>query len=342
MLQQIHKRRTRCAVGATGLGTTAAAHLTIPKLKFPVRKVRSEGDPEEIAAIISELSRRLRLDDILANHHIPSEALEQSFRKWFSGFIVPEIDALIDADVTFFPVGRDWDCDDEYGDAFPENGWVFLFTLLSVDYETFDITRQVCEYEKRVPGLGQYLLQMIDQTPYEFATPAYMKSIISYFLWNGLDDEKEFAEDYSGGDEEEYQAILESVPVKLEDLENNIPAWALVPREICPAEIPAEIAVIKTFAPETEQFKHMVYPYNNLPAILLWEEKRDLWYDTLVGAETDAMEAGVDIRFCGRYWPMPLDNPHLLQEVFDEIEAYVSGFYKVLQAIYNIKKMVTK
>ena len=338
MLQQVNKRHTKHANNPAGVGKTAASHLTIPKLKFPRKEVRSQGNHEDIAILVSELSRRLRLDDILAEHHIPGEVLELSFRKWFSRFIIPEIDALIDTNVTFFPIERTWYNNDDYGDVFPENGWIFLFSLNTVNYETFDISSQVCDYEKRIPGLGQYLLQAIDLTPYELATPAYMKSIISYTFWNGLDDEKEYAEDFAGEDKDEYMDILGSVGIRLDDLETNIPAWALKPQRRHMETISDEIAEIKALASVVGEFEHMIFPYGNLPAIMLWEEKHDMWYKTLLSAETDAMEAGTDMQFNGRYWPMPLDNPRQLHEVFNEIEAYIGGFYKVLQAIYNIKK----
>lgn len=311
--------------------------MTIPKLKLPGRNITRCGKTEDIASLLSELSCRVELDDVLAHHTIPNVALLESIRKWSGQFIIPEIDALIDADISVSPERPNTDYD-VFDGQFQEGDWILLFRMESVDYHEFDITEPLKRYEASRPGLGQSLLRAIDRTPYEIATPSYMLNYIRYYCWGGMENEREYATDYIGEDDpEEIESFINGIPAKRSELEEAVPAWALFPKKGYKGEIPPEIQEILRLSQKRPRYKHMVYPYGNMPGILLWEDSANLWERTLMQVEEDAMNAGDDLQIGGRYWPLPLNDPAKLQEVFDEIENYIAGFYQLLQAIRNLK-----
>ncbi len=339
MLQTVDTRAAGHA-GHSAVFRKSAPYLTLPALKIPKREVVSSGDEQEISILLSELSRRVDLEGVLAQNHIAHAVLKNSVREWLGQFVIPEIDALIEADVTLFPEQKEMGhYEYEYDGIFPEGDWVLLFDMRHVDYHTFDITRQVKMYEEHSPGLGQLLLRAIDRTPYEVATPSYMYSYIRYAMWGDMDNERDYISDCLGvDDEEEIEYILGNMPVTRERLFEQIPAWALKPSDDYAGRIPAEIAKIIEISKEQKGPLRYIHPYANMPAFMLWEDSANIWEETLSAVERDCMEAGNDLRVAGKYWTFSLKNMKELQGVFAEIENHISGFYRLLQALHRIKK----
>ncbi len=326
----------------------AASYLTIPKLKIPRQLVTCDGPKDEIAELVSGLSERVDLSDVLARHHIANVVMVESVRKWLGQFMVPEIDHHLEADITLYPLKRNlkysqYHEDDD--DIFPKEDWILCFELTNIDYHTFVITKEIEKYEALHPGLGQFLLSAIDRTPFDLATPSFMLYFIRSAFWGGMKNEREFARDYLGiedDDDEEMDDIINSMPVTYRDLTGNFPKWALRPKKRYKGIVPPEIAKIVEIADRNYSFKHSIGPYINLPGVLVWDDAGDYWEKTFVQADTDAMESSNESKFGCRYWTLSLKNKQELQENFAEIENFISGFYQLLQAIYKIKQMVSK
>ena len=319
----------------------AAAHLTVPKLRIPLTSVVEQGPETEVASLLTELSHRVDLSDILKRNHIANNALAESFRKWLNEFISPDVDRLLDLTVTLYPVQRKWYHNEyEVDGTLPKEDWIFQISMNHVDYYNFDISAQIAGYEANNPGLGQYLLRTIDRCPYELGTPSYLFSIIRYFFWGDMENEWEFARELYGDCLSDLKCVLRDIPVRRKELERKFPQWALFPKQERKRNIPSEIRALAKIAGRKPRFKHMVFPRSNLPGILLWEDSGDLWERSLGHIEEDVMNAGEDIQFNGAYWSLPLNDPAKLQEVFSEIEVYVKDFHDLLQAVLNIKRNV--
>lgn len=311
---------------------------------MPQRFVTCQGPQNEIAVLVSELSKRVDLSGVLEENHIANAVMLESVRKWLGQFMTPEIDHLLKANITLYPIKRDLRYSPYHEDEiFPENDWILLFDFSIIDYYTFVITRQIERYESLYPGLGQFLLRTIDRTPFGLATPSGILNFIRTFFWGDMKNENEYAEEYLGIDKdniEELNYVIDSLPVRYKQLTDNFPKWALHPRKSYKGFIPPEVAKIVEIADRNYPAEHMIYPYSNLPSILIWDDTGDYWEKSFIQSETEAMEASCDIHFGGMYWPLPLNNPRKLHEVFTEIECFISGFYQLLQAIYQIKLKV--
>ena len=190
----------------------AAAHLTVPKLRIPLTSVVEQGPETEVASLLTELSHRVDLSDILKRNHIANNALAESFRKWLNEFISPDVDRLLDLTVTLYPVQRKWYHNEyEVDGTLPKEDWIFQISMNHVDYYNFDISAQITGYEANNPGLGQYLLRTIDRCPYELGTPSYLFSIIRYFFWGDMENEWEFARELYGDCLSDLKCVLRDI-----------------------------------------------------------------------------------------------------------------------------------
>ena len=278
--------------------------------------------------LLSRLSRRTDIAEILAGSATLERAIERAFLQWMEGiypktllkYFKPQVEIYLTPDDPDYDESRDLKID---------------LSNMYINWNDFDISKEITCAEKLWPGTGVAVLNALTNLPFRHYlwTPENVMEFVRDMFWCGYTTEHEFleAEYPDRAEEEECESDYLFTEENLEYLtqwEKRIPARKYVHpagREIL--RVCREIGANKS---DSMGFG------TTFPEIILWSDEENVLGDILEKFELDMQQCGeTRLHAGGTQWRC--EDLKELDEALDQIELYTREKESLVNALINFK-----
>ena len=314
----------------TAAGTvSAAAYLKAPPDLDPRwREISSVSDMSfSYLNLLSRLSHRTDISELLKQSRSLSETLELAFRQWF-GDIYPK---------TLFRYFKPETAIYLYPDDPEEDNRRYLKITVSnayINWDDFDISREIERAEELWPGTGISVLKALSDLPFRHFlwTPENIMFFVREHFWLGYDTEREFME-AENPDWQDQDPDDSPYPFSDKDLEYLV-RWD--------KRTPAS----KTVHPAGEEIIQVCnwIMGNNMdsgaygttfPESILWSNEENVIGNILEEYELEKQEENTVLHAGGTQWDF--SDVTKIDQNLDQIELYVREKEALTNAIINFK-----